>query len=251
MSLGNAWRLLTLRSDIDDIILELLGHFSLDKIYAESDKEGYQNLLTTLVSQLTTVFSLQRLTLPSENLQAGSIGWYLGFLASWEVTFRSLEFVLQVVQEGRESLWEADALRDLYLPEFILATLRLLTLHPKAPTNQKAKDRRERFARVDRALERIFDSYPGPKSFLFLLCREVTNALRSEPNSLALPTKMRYELPNLAEDLVRNIPIIRELRPVPILMYDSIPWPNAFRLNMCLPLYHSLVSPLEIGFRNT
>ena len=212
MSLGNAWRLLALRSDIDDIILELLGHFSLDKIYAESDKDQYQNLLTTLVCQLNTIFSFQRLTLPSENLQAGSIGWYLGFLASWEVTFRSLEFVLQVIHEGRESLWEAEALRDLYLPEFILSTLRLLTLHPKAPTNQRAKDRRERFARVDRSLERIYDSYPGPKSFLFLVCREVTNSLRTEPNALALPTKMRYELPNLASDLVRpsSIPIPRK-----------------------------------------
>lgn len=212
MSLGNAWRLLTLRSDIDDIILELLGHFSLDRIYAESDKEAYQNLLTTLVAQLHTIFYIQRLTLPSENLQAGSIGGYLGFLASWEVTFRSLEFVLQVVQEGRESLWEAEALRDLYLPEFILSSLRLLTLHPKAPTNQRAKDRRERFARVDRALERIYDSYPGPKSFLFLLCRETTTALRNEPNALALPTRMKYELPNLASDLVRPFLCLNGLR---------------------------------------
>jgi hypothetical protein len=39
MSLANAWRLLSLRSDIDDIVLELLGRFSLEKIYAEGDKE--------------------------------------------------------------------------------------------------------------------------------------------------------------------------------------------------------------------
>jgi hypothetical protein len=204
MSLGNAWRLLTLRSDVDDIILELLGRFSLDKIYAESDKEAYQHLLTTLICQLHAVLFFQRLTLPSENQQVGSIGWYLGFLVSWEVILRSLEFVLQVVQEGRESLWEAESLRDFYLPDFILSALRLLTLHPKAPTNQRAKERREQFARIDRSLERIYDSYPGSKSFLFLVSREITSSLRNEPNALALPAKMRYELPNLAADLVRN-----------------------------------------------
>jgi hypothetical protein len=249
MSLGNAWRLLTLRSDIDDIILELLGHFSLDKIYAESDKEAYQNLLITLVSQLNTIFYLQRLTLPSENLQAGSIGWYLGFLASWEVTFRSLEFVLQVVHEGRESLWDAAALRDLYLPEFILSSLRLLTLHPKAPTNQRAKDRRERFARVDRSLERIHDSYPGPKSFLFLLCREVTNSLRNEPNALALPTKMRYELPNLASDLVRPCCCPASSLNGKLILC-SIPSQNASHLSTWLPLYRSMALPHRIGSRS-
>lgn len=199
MSLGNAWRLLSLRSDVDDIILELLGHFSLEKIYAESDKETYQHLVITLLAQLNTIFQVQRYTLPSENLQ---VGWYLGFIASWEVTLRSVEFVLQVVLEGRDSLWEAQSLRDKYLAELLLSALRLLTLHPKAPANQRAKDRRERFARVHRSLERIYDSYPGPKSFLLLVCREITDALRTEPNALVLPPKLKYELPNLASELV-------------------------------------------------
>lgn len=202
MSLGNAWRLLTLRSDIDDIILELLGHFALDRIYAESDKEAYQHLLTTLLCQLCTVFSLQRVTLPSENQQVGALGLYLGFLASWEVTLRSVEFVLQVVQDGRESLWEAESLRDKYLPEYLLVALRFLSLHPKAPASQRAKDRRERFARIHRSLERIDDGYPGSKSLLWLLCKEVTSCLRNDPLGLALPAKMRYELPDLASDLV-------------------------------------------------
>ncbi|EDN94973.1 hypothetical protein SS1G_10848 [Sclerotinia sclerotiorum 1980 UF-70] len=48
----------------------------------------------------------------------------------------------------------------------------------------------------------MFDSYPGPKSFLLLVCKEVTEALRGpEPNPLALPPKLRDELPNLTEDL--------------------------------------------------
>jgi hypothetical protein len=199
MSLGNVWRLLSLRSDVDDIILELLGHFSLERLYAEGDKETYQHLVITLLAQLNAIFHIQRFTLPSENLQ---VGWYLGFIASWEVTLRSVEFVLQIVLEGRDSLWEAQSLRDNYLPELLLSALRLLTLHPKAPANQRAKDRRERFARIHRSLERIYDSYPGPKSFLLLICKEITNALRTEPTALVLPQKLRYELPNLALDLV-------------------------------------------------
>lgn len=110
--LANAFRLLSLRSDIDDIILELLGQFSLEKIYADGDKETYQNLVINLVAQLNAIFNVQRLTLPSEGLQ---VGWYLGFLASWEVTLRTIEFVLQIVVEGRESLWESRLLREKYL----------------------------------------------------------------------------------------------------------------------------------------
>src|SRR6187402_574930 len=102
--LTNAFRLLSLRSDIDNLILELLGKFSLEKIYSESDKDTYQTLVMTLLAQLNTIFIVQRLSLPSESQQ---IGWYLGFLESWEVTLRAVEFVLQVVVEGRESLWEA------------------------------------------------------------------------------------------------------------------------------------------------
>lgn len=187
------------RSDVDSIVLELLGQFSLEKIYADADKETYQFLVITLLAQLHSIFWIQRLSLPAENHQ---VGWYLGFLVSWEVTLRAVEFVLQVVVEGRESLWEAKALRDTYLAEFLLSSLRVLTLHPKAPVNQRAKDRRDRFARIHGSLERLYDSYPGQKSFLLLICKEITDSLRTEPNALALPTRLRYELPNVATDLV-------------------------------------------------
>lgn len=201
-SLANAWRLLYLRSDVDDIILELLGRFSLERIYSESDKVEYQHVVATLLVQMNTIFNLQRLSLPSESLQ---IGWYLGFLVSWEVTLRTVEFVLQIVVEGRDSLWERTSLRDKYLPEFLFSALRVLTLHPKAPANQRAKDRRERFARIHRSLERVYDNYPGPKSFLLLVCKEITDSLRNEPSALALPEKLNYELPNLALELVGYI----------------------------------------------
>jgi len=117
------------------------------------------------------------------------------------VTLRSLEFILQTVIEGRESLWGTQALRDKYLPEFLLSAIRVLTLHPKTPANQRAKDRRDRFSRIHRSLERVFDSYPGSNSFLLLVCKEVTDSLRSDPDSLALPPGLRYELPNLASEL--------------------------------------------------
>ena len=197
--LANTFRLLSLRSDIDDLILELLGQFSLEKIYSDGDKETYQNLVITLLAQLNAIFNVQRLTLPSENLQ---VGWYLGFLASWEVSLRTIEFVLQVVVEGRESLWESRLLRDKYLAELLLNALRFLTLHPKIPLNQRAKDRCDRFARLHRSLERVFDSYPGPKSFLLLVCKEITGSLRTDPNGLLLPQILRTELPNLATQLV-------------------------------------------------
>lgn len=197
--LTRVWRLLSLRNDIDNIVLELLGQFSLEKIYAESDNEIYQQLVVTLVTQLNAIYYVQRLSLPSEHQQSG---WYLGYLVSWEVTMRMVEFVLQVMVEGRESLWDAEELRDKYLAELLLSSIRVLTLHPKAPSNQRAKDRRERFARVHRSLERIYDSYPGPKSFLLTVCKEITDSLRTEPNALALPLRLRYELPNLATELV-------------------------------------------------
>ena len=199
MSLANAWRILSLRSDVDDIILELLGRFSLEKIYSEGDKVEYQHVVTTLLVQLNTILNIQRLSLPSESLQ---MGWYLGFLVSWECTLRTVEFCLQIVVEGRDSLWERTSLRDKYLAEFLFSALRILTLHPKAPTNLRAKDRRERFARIHRSLERLYDSYPGPKSFLLLVCKEITDSLRSDPNGLSLPSRLRYELPNLASELV-------------------------------------------------
>lgn len=123
-------------------------------------------------------------------------------LSSWEITLRSVEFILQLVIEGRESLWGAQSLRDKHLPEFLLSTLRVLTLHPKTPANQRAKDRRDRFARIHRSLEQVFDSYPGSNSFLLLVCKEVTDSLRNDPDSLALPLGLKYELPNLASELV-------------------------------------------------
>ncbi|KAG9233713.1 WD domain-containing protein [Amylocarpus encephaloides] len=198
LRLTNAWRLLSLRSDIDSIVLELLGTFSLEKIYSEGDQETYQHLVINLIAQLTTIFHIQRLSLPSDKLQ---VGWYLGFLVSWEVTLRTVEFVLQIVVEGRESLWDVAVLRDKYLAEFLLSALRVLTLHPKAPTVQRAKDRRDRFARIHRSLERVFDSYGGDKSFLLMVCKEVTDSLRSEPDSLGLPPGMKHGMPNLASEL--------------------------------------------------
>jgi hypothetical protein len=197
--LTTVFRFLSLRSDIDNIILELLGQFSLEKTYAEADKEVYQGLVITLLVQLNTIINVQRLTLPSENSQ---VGWYLGFLASWEVTLRAVEFVMQIVVEGRESLWEARLLREKYLAEVLLNALRFLTLHPKIPSS-RAKDRRDWFARLHRQLERIFDSYSGQGTFLLLVCREITDSLRSEPDGLALPPRLRLELPNLASELVR------------------------------------------------
>lgn len=199
LRLANVWRHLSLRSDIDNIISELLGHFSLEKVYAESDKETYQNLVITLLAQLNAILYLQRLSLPTENLQ---VGWYLGILASWEVILRSVEFVLQIVVDGREYLWEAESLRNKYLAEFLLSALRFLMLHPKCPASQSAKDRRERFARVHRSVERLHDSYPGPKSFPLMVCKEITESLRTGSNTFPLPLVLRYKLPNLASELV-------------------------------------------------
>ncbi|KXX74678.1 hypothetical protein MMYC01_208270, partial [Madurella mycetomatis] len=207
LRLANTWRHLALRSDVDDIVLELLGRFSLEKIYAcANDRDAYQNLVIALLSQLKTIFDLQRLTIPAENTH---VGWYLGFLVSWEVALRSVEFILQVVNEGRESLWEHQQLRDRYLAEFLLSALRVLTLHPKAPTNQRARDRRDRFARVHGSLEQVFDSYPGPKSFLLDVCKEVTYQLHVDPETLSLPMKLRSELPNLASELYPLAPCLQ------------------------------------------
>lgn len=198
--LVNIWRLLALRSDIDSIILELLGHFSLEKVYSDGDKETYQRLVITLLAQLNSIFYIQRLSLPSGSLQ---VSWYLGLLTSWEVTVRAVEFVLQIFAEGRESLWEVPPLRDKYVPEFLLSAFRVLMLHPKAP---RTKDCRDRFGRIHRSLELIYDGYPGSKSFLLLVCKEVTDSLRNNPNALALPRRLRAELPNLAsEQLVLHL----------------------------------------------
>ncbi len=206
--LVNVWNLLSLRCDVDDIILELLGRFSLERIYAgPGDKEAYQSLVIALLAKLNAVFYIQRLTLPADNVH---IGWYLGYLVSWEVALRSIEFILQMIGEARESLWEHRALRDKYLADFLHSALRFLALHPKAPANQRAKDRRDRFARIHRSIEQVFDSYPGPKSFLLEVCKEVT-ALDSD--ALGLPPSLKSELPNLTSELVGS-----RLKLHPILM---------------------------------
>ncbi|KAL2268175.1 hypothetical protein VTJ83DRAFT_3021 [Remersonia thermophila] len=207
MRLTNTWRYLTLRCDIDDIVLELLGRFSLEKIYASSgDRESFQHLVISLLSQLKIIFNLQRLTIPPENTH---VGWYLGYLISWEVAARSIDFVLQTVVEGREYLWEHRHLRDEHLAEFLLCALRVLALHPRAPTSQRARDRRERFRRIHGALEQVFDSYPGPKSFLLEVCKEVTNQLHSDPDVLALPPRLRRELPTLTAEMYPLAPCLQ------------------------------------------
>lgn len=215
LRLATAWRYLALRSDIDDIVLELLGRFSLDKIYAGAgDRNAYQQTVITLLAQLKAIFDLQRLTIPSESTH---VGWYLGFLVSWEVALRAVEFVLQTVADGRECLWEHRQLRDSYLAEFLLSALRVLTIHPKAPTNQRAKDRRERFARIHGSLEQVFDSYPGPKSFLLEVCKEVTSQLHNDPDALALPLRLRSELPTLVSELVCLYLSLADLSSFPLL----------------------------------
>ncbi|KAG4027877.1 hypothetical protein MFRU_026g00580 [Monilinia fructicola] len=206
--LANIWKLLSLRSDVDHIILELVGQFSLEKVYSDGDKETYQHLVITLFAQLNAIFYIQRLSIPSAKLQKD--GWYLGFLASWEVTLRTIEFALQVVIEGRESLWESRQLRDKYLAEFLLSALRVLQFLPRPECDSQSQSKidvqrrnsRDRFARIHRSLEHMYDSYPGVKGFLLLVCKEVTESLRGpESNPLALPPKLRDELPNLAGEL--------------------------------------------------
>ncbi|TQW08003.1 WD40 repeat protein [Cordyceps javanica] len=152
------WKQLALRSDVDDIILELLGRFSLEKLYlVDGEKTRYQTIMINLLVQLDAIFYIQRLTIPSRQSQPGP---FLGFLVSWEIAARTVELVLQTIVEARDNLWEATALRDEYLAEFLLGALRVLQLHPRSPPLQRPKDRRARFARIHRLLEQIFDAYP-------------------------------------------------------------------------------------------
>lgn len=200
--LVSIYRHLALRCDVDDIILELLGRFSLEKIYVgPHDTEEYQQLVIHLLSKLTAIFNLQRLSLLGESQQVGSCP---GFLVSWEVALRCIEFVLQVIGEGRESLWEARDLRDRYLADFLLASLRVVNLHHYIPAGHRTKDRRDRLARIHRSLEQVFDSYPGAKSFMLVVCKEVTQQLHLDPHSFALPQALRYQLRSLTSDLVRT-----------------------------------------------
>ncbi|KAM3462732.1 hypothetical protein MY5147_004998 [Beauveria neobassiana] len=198
------WKQLALRSDVDDIILELLGQFSLEKLYLSAgEKTRYQTVMINLLVQLDAIFYIQRLTIPSRQLQPGL---FLGFLVSWEVAARTVELILQTIVEGRDHLWEATALRDEYLAEFLLGALRVLQLHPRSPPLQRPKDRRARFARIHRLLEQIFDAYPGQKSFLLTVCKEITQRLHEDANSLSLPPKMQQAAPNLTTEMVRTKP---------------------------------------------
>ncbi|EGD86267.1 hypothetical protein H112_07198 [Trichophyton rubrum D6] len=196
LHLANVFRLLSLRSDADDIILELLGRFSLDRIYADSNREKFQQLVSTLLSQLNAVLYIQRLSLPSDKEQVEE---YVGFLANWETISRSIEFVLQVVLEGHENLFNVHQHLDVQLADLVSTALRVLSFHPKSLPD--IKDQKHRFARIHRLLDKLHDRYPGPRPCLLLICRDMANALRMDPTSLPLPTKLMKEIPNLALDL--------------------------------------------------
>lgn len=213
MRLCSAFRLLSHRSDIDSIILELLGQFSLERIYLRADKEAYQRTLINLLVQLDVLFKIQRLSIPAEGV---AVGRYLGHLASWETSLRTVEFVLRVIVEDGESLQEARMLEFSpayrYMPELVLNAVRFLTLHPKIPSTQRAKDRRDRFARINRLIESVCDIYAASASdpFLLTICREVVAALCNDPDMFILPSRLRSELPSLVTDpLVRypNLPL--------------------------------------------
>lgn len=196
----NVWRLLSLRSDVDNVILELLGQFSLEKIYADSDLEIYQNLVITLLTQLNAIFYIQRMSLPSGAVE---VGWYLGFLASWEVIARTVEFVAQTMVESKAKLKDAPMIRDKHLPEALLSMLRVLMLHPKAPANHRAKERRARFARIHNSLEGVYDTSYNPRSFLLSICRDTTTYLSTDADALELPPQLKRDLPTLTTELVR------------------------------------------------
>lgn len=201
MRLVSACRLLSLRSDIDDIILELLGRFSLERVYAESNNDAYQQLVITLLVQLNTIFYIQRLSLPPEHQAAAP----LGFLVTWEVALRTIEFVLNIIADGRDTLWNAQATCNEHLSRLLLSVFRILTLHPKVPTNLRAKGRRDRFTHIYRSLECVCDRYPSSNSpCLLLVCKDITNALRIQPDALAPPNRMKSELPTLATRLVEH-----------------------------------------------
>jgi hypothetical protein len=198
--LVSACRLLSLRTDVDDIILELLGRFSLEKVYADNNNYAYQQLVITLLAQLNTIFYIQRLSLPPEHQAAAP----LGFLVTWEVALRTIEFVLNIIADGRDSLWDAQATCNEHLSRLLLSVFRILTLHPKVPTNLRAKGRRDRFTHVYRSLECVCDRYPNSNSCLLLVCKDITNALRIQPDALAPPNRLKYELPSLATKLVEH-----------------------------------------------
>ncbi|KAF3479877.1 WD40 repeat protein [Arthroderma uncinatum] len=176
LHLANVLRLLCLRSDADDIILELLGRFALDRIYADSDREKFQQLVSTLLSQLNAVIYIQRLSLPSEREQ---IDEYVGFLANWETISRSIEFVLQLVIDGHETLFNVHQQLDVQLADLVSTALRVLSFHPKGLPD--IQDQKHRFARIHGLLDKLHDRFPGPRPCLLLICRDIANALPKYP----------------------------------------------------------------------
>lgn len=191
------WRLLAFRTDIDDLIVELLGRLSLERIYADSDRRAYSQLVLTLLVQLNSVFSLQRLYLPKDKQPSTRS---LSYLVSWEVTIRTVEAVVQLVVDGKESLWEIHGTICNALGRFLLSALRVLALHPK-PTGIFDFTHRDRVARLHTLLELVCDNYPD-SSDLLLVCREVTRSLSDNPYSLTPPTWLRCQLASLKTKLV-------------------------------------------------
>jgi hypothetical protein len=217
------WRSLELRSDTDDIIRELLGQFSLEKVYASSaDTDAFLQLVTALVVKLEAIFYIQRLTLPTDNAQASR---YLGLLASWEVTVRTVDFVLHTLLDGRHLLVEPHLLLHRYVPSFLLLALRVLALHPRQPAGQRGtRERRERFARIHTAVEQVAGRSSSSASATLQVCKELTARLcASDPAASGLPHGLKYGLPSLAADMVRTaLPADQTCKLIP-LSADSAP----------------------------
>ena len=201
-SLVNVWRLLALRSDVDDLVKETWSQFSLEKVYCDGDKQSYRHLVMTLLAQLNTIYFIRRLSMPTEDLTAE---WYLNFLVSWEVKVRSVEVVLQALPEGVHMLWGYPLVHDKFSAEFLMSTLRVLSLHPNAPASQWSGEGRGPFARIDHTFTRSWSlAQTQRSSFLLRTCKEMTKLLQSEASALALPPGLRYELPNLTLEMARH-----------------------------------------------
>lgn len=113
---------------------------------------------------------------------------------------RTVEVVVQLVVDGKESLWEIHATACNALGKFLLSALRVLALHPK-PTGILDFTHRDRVTRLHKLLELVCDNYPDSTDLL-LVCREVTRALSDNPYSLAPPTWLRCQLSSLKRKLV-------------------------------------------------
>jgi hypothetical protein len=194
------WKLLALRSDVDDILLSLLGEFSLEKVYADSDSEQYIQVFLVFVIQLNVIFTIQRLSIPSTDISP--VGPSLGYLVSWEVTVRVVEYVLQAIIDARQVLWNAGSTWDEHLEVMLLSALRVLSLHPKPPATARAKGRRDRFARIHQALEKVCDNSPDGRKSRLAVCKAAAEALQNAPETLALPPPLKDQLPTLVADLV-------------------------------------------------